>query len=62
MAKARVWGGFFYAQTRPASPHSLPEPGLFNRQVFFFFFYSKPAPLGPIGLSNHIWALSKAVA
>ena len=48
MAIGRVWTGFLYAWTRPASLYLLLEPGPFNKRVFLFA--PRLAQLGPVGL------------
>ena len=56
MARARVQGGFLYAQTHPVGPLPKPESTLFNKQVFF-----KPQT-HPVGLRPTMPPQAQSVA
>ena len=53
MATSRVRARFLYTQTRPAGLCLLPEPGSFNKRVFFVAPKLAPSELArPVGLDS----------
>jgi len=52
MATGQVRVGLFNTETRPTGLDLLPEPGPFNKQVFYAG--PKPALLGPVGPTSPV--------